>query len=111
MDNNERLLIWAAGFFSGLGGFQIITNNGTPVIRFQGSTQIHREGMLKLAEAMDVNVAEVKQKNSDKVAYKITSSSKPLHAAMTRFWPYLTDARKREYRNLRKELKIMTESA
>ena len=106
MDNNEAL-IWAAGFISGLGGFQIISNNNTNVIRYQGSTLVYREGMFLLADAMGVNVSEVtvKSGNKEKTSYKISCSGKPLHKAMTRFWPYLTNQRKREYQNLRRALK------
>ncbi len=105
MDEKEQL-IWSAGFFSGLGGFQIVNNNGSQVIRFQGTTGVHKEAMLKLADAMEVNVTQVtiKGKKGDTIAYKIACSSKPLHRAMVKMWPYLTTSRKREYQKLRKEL-------
>lgn len=105
MDNNEQV-IWAAGFLSGLGGLQLIKNNNTHTIRFQGSTLQYREGMMILADVMAVNVAEVTVKSGgeDKISYKIACSGKPLHRAMTKMWPYLTTQRKREYKKLRSEL-------
>lgn len=101
-----NMTLWAAGLISGMGGFGIVKNNQTFTIRYQASTLVHKEAMLRLADTMHTNITEVDVKSGgeDKIAYKISCSGKPLHKAMIKMWPYLTTARKREYKRLRDEL-------
>lgn len=97
MDKNEKLA-WAAGYLSATGS--LLVSKGRPLLVIKTSSR--GASLQRFADCVDMNLRVGSSQVNGKTGDKITISGNRLHILMTKLWPYLPEARKRDYARVRR---------